>query len=178
MYSLQRRRERYRIIYIWKILEGLVPNISHGGDGGIKKLHTARNGRTSQIPTLNRTTSAKVLKLREGSLNYHGSQLFNALPKEIRDLSNCSVEIFKNKLDKYLNSIYDEPLVRGYTAGRRTESNSLIHMIPLFRTESRALPISLEARGSSAKDERNEVPSSASMAAIKTRNRSGPITEP
>jgi hypothetical protein len=140
MYSLQRRRERYRIIYIWKILEGLVPNISHGGDGGIKKLHTARNGRTSIIPTLHRTTPAKVLKLREGSLKYHGSQLFNALPKDIRDLSNCSVEVFKNKLDKYLNSIRDEPLVRGYTAVRQTESNSLIHMIPLFRTESREHP--------------------------------------
>ena len=25
LYSLQRRRERYIIIYVWKILEGLVP---------------------------------------------------------------------------------------------------------------------------------------------------------
>ena len=29
MYSLQRRRERYRIIYVWSILEGIVPNFSH-----------------------------------------------------------------------------------------------------------------------------------------------------
>ena len=28
LYSLQRRRERYIIIYVWKILEGLVPNLS------------------------------------------------------------------------------------------------------------------------------------------------------
>ena len=26
LYSFQRRRERYIIIYVWKILEGLVPN--------------------------------------------------------------------------------------------------------------------------------------------------------
>ena len=140
MYSLQRHRERYRIIYIWKILEGLVPNISHGGNGGIKKLHTVRNGRTSSIPTLHRAATTKVQKLREGSLHYHGSQLFNALPKGIRDLSNCSVEVFKHKLDAFLNVIDDKPLVRGYTAARRTESNSLIHMIPLFRTESRENP--------------------------------------
>ena len=140
MYSLQRRRERYRIIYIWKILEGLVPNISLGGDGGIKKLHTVRNGRTCKVPTLHRTATARVQKLREGSLHYHGSQLFNALPKEIRDLSNCSVEVFKHRLDLFLQSIHDEPLVRGYTAGRRTESNSLIHIIPHFRTESRVNP--------------------------------------
>ena len=29
LYSLQRRRERYCIIYVWKVLEGLVPNVSH-----------------------------------------------------------------------------------------------------------------------------------------------------
>ncbi len=28
LYSLELRRERYVLIYIWKILEGLVPNIS------------------------------------------------------------------------------------------------------------------------------------------------------
>ena len=28
LYSLQRRRERYCIIYVWKIIEGLVPNFS------------------------------------------------------------------------------------------------------------------------------------------------------
>ena len=28
LYSLQRRRERYGIIYVWKIVEGLVPNLS------------------------------------------------------------------------------------------------------------------------------------------------------
>ena len=28
LYSLERRRERYRIIYVWKILEGMVPNLS------------------------------------------------------------------------------------------------------------------------------------------------------
>ena len=27
LYYLQRRRERYIIIYVWKILEGLVPNL-------------------------------------------------------------------------------------------------------------------------------------------------------
>ena len=27
LYSLQRRRERYIIIYVWKILKGLVPNL-------------------------------------------------------------------------------------------------------------------------------------------------------
>ena len=28
LYSLQRKRDRYSIIYVWKIVEGLVPNLS------------------------------------------------------------------------------------------------------------------------------------------------------
>ena len=27
LYSLERRRERYQVIYIWKILKGVVPNV-------------------------------------------------------------------------------------------------------------------------------------------------------
>ena len=28
LYSLQRRRDRYTIIYVWKILESIVPNLN------------------------------------------------------------------------------------------------------------------------------------------------------
>ena len=61
MYSLQRRRERYRIIYVWKILEQQVPNIWCEGNSGIQKLHLehTRNGRTCQIPPLNNSASRK-----------------------------------------------------------------------------------------------------------------------
>ena len=76
LYSLQRRRERYRILYIWKILKNQVPNLSCEGDGGIQKLHTnSRNGRTCKLPAFNNSASAKVKQLREGSLKVHGSQL-------------------------------------------------------------------------------------------------------
>lgn len=132
MYSQQRRRERYRILYIWKILEDLVPNISHGDNGGIRNICSPRNGRTCILPTLSRS-SKQLAKLREASLSYHGSQLFNALPKEIRNITGCSVNVFKSALDSYLNNIDDKPLVTGYTASRITVSNSLIHMIPFNR---------------------------------------------
>ena len=141
LYSLQRRRERYRILYIWKILENQVPNISCEGDGGIQKLHTnSRNGRTCKLPALNNNASAKVKQLREGSLKVHGSQLFNALPRDLRNKTNCTLLEFKNKLDAFLQKIEDKPLVRGYTAARRTDSNSLIHTIPLYSSESSIIP--------------------------------------
>ena len=132
MYSLQRRRERYRIIYVWKILEQQVPNISCEGNSGIQKLRmdNTRNGRTCQLPTQINSASAKTRHLREGSFTHHGSKLFNALPKDLRNLTNCSLPIFKSRLDKYLQQIDDKPLVCGYTAGRQAVSNSLTAVIP------------------------------------------------
>ena len=41
LYSLQRRRERYCIIYVWKTIEGLVPNFSKP----IVCTHSERRGR-------------------------------------------------------------------------------------------------------------------------------------
>ena len=35
MYSLERRRERYLIIYTWRIIEGQLPNIGEPNKGGI-----------------------------------------------------------------------------------------------------------------------------------------------
>ena len=149
MYSLQRRRERYRILYVWKILENHVPNISSGGNSGIKKLHSERNGRTCFIPFLKPSIPVKVQRLREGSLAYHGSQLFNALPKELRNITNCSLLSFKHKLDKFLIGIDDQPLVCGYTSGRQADSNSLIDMIPLARGDKLDNPLNL--RGAPAR---------------------------
>ena len=44
LYSLQRRRERYRLIYIWKLLEHLVPNIRDTDDGGVIPVMSVRHG--------------------------------------------------------------------------------------------------------------------------------------
>ena len=53
-----------------------------------------------------------------GTLVYHsfrfkGIRLFNAMPKQIRDLS-CSVSSFKYQLDKYLSTIPDTPCITNY----------------------------------------------------------------
>ena len=51
IYSLERRPERYRIIYMWKILEGLVPNINKKG---VQSFENHRQGRKCITPTLNK----------------------------------------------------------------------------------------------------------------------------
>ena len=126
LYSLQRRRERYRVIYVWKILENLAPNV---GSDKIQSRSSIRHGRMCVVPPPLTTASAKVKGLVEASFTVHAGHLFNALPKSIRNLTNVDLPTFKRKLDGYLSSIADEPQSPGYTDRRRADSNSLIHMI-------------------------------------------------
>ena len=49
LYSLQRRRETYCIIYIWKIIEGLAPNFSNPSTHTLSE----RTGRTCVISHVN-----------------------------------------------------------------------------------------------------------------------------
>ena len=72
-----------------------------------------RRGREVKVPALRGHPS--VRKLREQSFQYNGLRLFNSLPKYLRSISKVSVEEFKEKLDKYLQQIPDEPNVKGLT---------------------------------------------------------------
>ena len=97
-----------------KILEQLVPNIADEDNGGIRKVSSARNGRSCFLPAINNN----IRGLRIGSLSFNGVRLFNILPKGLRNTNNCQVDVFKKELDKFLKQIPDEPQIPGYTAGR------------------------------------------------------------
>ena len=123
IYSQQRRMERYRVIYAWKILEGLAPNC------GLQETISIRRGREIKIPLVK--GSGRIKTLREGSFQIHGGKLFNSLPKKLRDLTKISIEDFKSNLDQYLSSLPDEPKVSGYTPSACSQvdaspSNSII----------------------------------------------------
>ncbi|MEM6738267.1 MAG: reverse transcriptase family protein, partial [Bacteroidota bacterium] len=120
IYSLQRRRERYRIIYTWKILESIVPNINDS----FKAKEHPRLGRMCVTKYIGPNNS----KLRDSTLAIQGAKLFNAMPKCIRNLKNVPVDKFKTALDKHLKTIPDEPQIRGYTGCRRVDSNSILDM--------------------------------------------------
>ena len=124
LYSLQRRRERYVIIYVWKILENLVPNF------GIQSRTNPRTGRFCVVPHVRLTAAARVQTIRFASLSVNGPRLFNAMPQSIRNTSECSIESFKAVLDKYIVSVPDEPRVRALIPYCSKSSNSLLHMRP------------------------------------------------
>ena len=108
MLSLQRRLERYRILYTWKILEGISPNC------GIEvKLEGGRVGRKCNIPKIQTKSQKWVQTLREQTFQINGPQLFNSLPAYLRNITKCGVDDFKTKLDKYLEKVPDEPSMRG-----------------------------------------------------------------
>ena len=126
MYSIQRRHERYAIIYMWRILEGQVPDFTHG-----KLKHTAnhRRGRSFIIPQVKPSLPKSIQNIRYRSLAIRGARLFNAMPQHIRNKSQCSTEDFKGLLDEYLLTVPDEPRIQGYTAFCHAPSNSLVDMV-------------------------------------------------
>ena len=124
--SLERRRERYQIIYTWRIIEGQVPNFD---STPIKVTLSDRRGRSCVLPSIASTASHRIKSIRFASLPHKGPRLFNCLPLSIRALTNCSVTVFKGQLDRFLSSLPDQPLIPSMTAYRQCESNSVIDWI-------------------------------------------------
>ena len=89
--SLQRRFERYKIFYIWKILQGQVPPCGIT----IRSEKYTRNGLKLNV---NRTDNNRIGKLRDQSFQYSAPKIWNSLPIFIRNLETDSKASFKNAL--------------------------------------------------------------------------------
>ena len=134
LYSIQRRYERYSIIYIWKIINNLAPNLK---SNPITTHYSERRGLCCNVPALRNTRCpAKIVGIREGSFTIRGPKLFNILPRELRNLSDVSVDVFKRYLDKILCKLPDMPTVPGYAGCRATRSNSLLDIVPAHNYNS------------------------------------------
>ena len=118
-------------LYIWQIIEGKVPNIDSPDHAGIKAAWHPRRGRSCAVPGVSLHAPKRFQNLRYSSFGVVGPRLLNVLPVNIRNISGCTIETFKLHLDRFLATVPDEPQVRGYTAMRRAESNSLLHMAQL-----------------------------------------------
>ena len=123
LYSLERRRERYMIIYCWKIINGLVPNVNDK----IKITNNDRRGRLCLIPPIVKTATQRIKTIRDNSFVVKSQKLFNKLPRHVRDTSYKSVESFKNNLDNFLHTISDNPVLPCYV--NLKNSNSLIDIV-------------------------------------------------
>ena len=124
LYSQERRRERYQIIFIWKVLQGLVQGYN------INTLQSPRRGRLVDIPVYKRQAPAPVRKARENSLSVKGARLFNLIPRDLREMQSGTVEQFKAKLDGWLSTLPDQPTIQGRQ--RAALTNSLLDQVVLL----------------------------------------------
>jgi hypothetical protein len=127
MYSVERRAERFKILYTWKVMEQLAPNY------GISFQVSTTAGRLCSISPLITGVSEHVKNLRLKSLQYIGPCLWNSLPAELRSVTGVSTSTFKHKLDAYLQFLPDQPWTKDQTPSQchpRTglPSNSVIHL--------------------------------------------------
>lgn len=120
LYSQERRRERYIIIYTWKALEEIVPNF------GVTATVNSRNGRYCSVPAVRSAAPHRIQSIRFNSMGVNGPRLFNCLPRQLRNMTDCSVGSFKAALDKHLATIPDEPRLGKLIRFCSRASNSLI----------------------------------------------------
>ena len=92
----------YGIIYMWKIVEGLVPNLSDP----ITSSFSDRRGRTCIVC---HSGADRLGTLKCNSFRWRSIRRFNRLQNGIRIMSSCSVVGFKSQLDSYLGNIVDLP---------------------------------------------------------------------
>ena len=120
IYSCERRRERYDILYAFKILQGKVPNV------GLKVKWSQRRGKVLVPPPIMRNSSEHANTLRHNAYRSRATRLFNSIPKEIRNLTDrTSIQSIKRKLDKYLATLDDKPMIKG---SNEQPSNSLVNI--------------------------------------------------
>ena len=114
--SLQRRRERYSIIHMWKILNNVSPN-----DINIQFSFSSYKGMKAKLPPLTRGSTVASQSIYDGSFAMRGPKLWNLLPREIN--TSTILVHFKSSLSRFLDQFPDTPPVRGYSPPNR---NSLL----------------------------------------------------
>ena len=125
LYSQERRRERYRIIFLWKVAQGLVQGYQ------ATFVQSARRGRLMQLSRLCNQAPTTVKKARESSLQVKGAQLFNCIPRALRDTFTGTSLEFKAGLDAWLATVPDQPSIPGRP--RAATTNSLLDQVPLIQ---------------------------------------------
>ena len=114
--SLQRRRERYSIIHMWKLLNNIVPN-----DLNIVFRDRERQGIRAMIPPLQRGARQAAQTHLDNAFSIRAARLWNAIPPGVTRITD--LEAFKTQLSVFLNSFPDNPPTSGYSA---PNNNSLL----------------------------------------------------
>lgn len=99
--SQERRVERYKILYMRKMICGVVPNV------GCSIKEDSRYGPILDLMRGNKGADS-VKTVRDRSLLVEGCRLYNAVPRRIREYYGDFLG-FKNCIDIWLNNVPDHP---------------------------------------------------------------------
>ena len=126
LYSLERRRERYMIIYGWQQLEEIRENVLRLTASKKKRYRIII---TPKIPNIaNEKRLSRVEKRQIYNCPSRKTQrLFNSIPGYIRNITGVTTDTFKRHLDEWLKTVPDQPRVGGYSGKVAAESNSIQH---------------------------------------------------
>ena len=105
--SLQRRREKLTILFVWKLKNNAVVN-----DINMQFCKNQRNSKVKAVLKPMPHVSGRLLSSFEDSFIIRSAKLWNHLPSELTEIS--SYNVFKSKLEKYLTFYPDKPPVHGY----------------------------------------------------------------
>ena len=119
--SLQRRRERFIIIWIFICRLGEVPN-----DLGIEFHPPGRLGINTVVPPLSGNSSRRAQAKYDESFVVIGPKLWNVLPADVSGMVNPWA--FRRVLSEWCLKRPDRPPVAGY---RRLDDNSLLSVYRL-----------------------------------------------
>ena len=89
---------------MWKILENLVPNL-------IPKVQIHTSERRGRLCYTQHVPIGHIGTICFNSFRWKASRLFNSLPANIRNTTNCETSVFRKKVDSYLQTILDNPCV-------------------------------------------------------------------
>ena len=121
IFSLERRRERYIILYVFKILYGLVPN------PGVYWYSLPRQGRLIQVPSISRRNTFGY-GCKYNSFFCLSARLFNCLPAHLRNM-NCTMNTVKSHLDNFLKKVPDQPRLLNYSQYSAAINNSVCNQV-------------------------------------------------
>ena len=115
LYSMQRRRERYIMITMWKIYKEFIPNHMK-----LDFYQTPRFGAKARRK-YNNAARGHIHTVRFHNFTSLGPALFNLIPKFIKEKN--SMDSFKHHLDIFLQKIPDCPPSPGYVC---VNNNSIV----------------------------------------------------
>ena len=116
--SLQRRRERYILLTMWKILNRKFPNST------VKFKPLPRLGYQTVIPGIVPNSRTGVQTKYDNSFSVIGPTLCNALPSQLITIESQGA--FRRRLTNFTSSLPDNPSVSGYI---RANTNSLPEVV-------------------------------------------------